>query len=141
MTRTELLQFMRRFHFAVQSSVSSVGGPQAAVIGIVVTNDFEIVFDTLQQSRKVQNLRRDGRIALVIGGADGEERTVQYEGVVDEPRGEDLERLKALYLARFPDGVDRQSWPGLIYLRSRPTWIRHSDFGTTPPTIVEFAFP
>ena len=29
---------------------------------------------------------------------------------------------------------------GLIYVRSRPTWIRYSDFNQDPPLIVEFDF-
>jgi hypothetical protein len=62
---------------------------------------------------------------------------VQYEGIVDEPEGAELERLQTLYFRRFPDGIERQSWPGLIYLRARPTWVRYSDFSREPPEIVE----
>jgi general stress protein 26 len=139
-TRDDLLRFLRGHRMAVQASVSESLGPQAAVVGIVVTDAFEIVFDTLDSTRKVRNLRRHPGIAFVIGGvADGEERTAQVEGVADEPRGPELERLKELYLARFPDGRERQKWPGLTYVRVRPTWIRFSDFGRDPPRIVEFA--
>jgi hypothetical protein len=139
MTRSELLQFMQGHSLAVQTSVSPSVAPQAAVVGIVVTDGFEIFFDTLDVTRKMHNLRRNPRIAFVIGGlTHGDERTVQYEGVADEPGGADLERLKELYFGRFPDGRDRQSWRGLVYVRARPTWIRYSDFNRTPPEIVEF---
>jgi hypothetical protein len=140
MTRSELLQFIRGHSLAVQTSVSPAGAPQAAVVGFVVTDDLEIVFDALDATRKVQNLRRNPRIAFVIGGLNhGDERTVQYEGVADEPVGAELERLKELYFGRFPDGRQRQSWPGLLYVRARPTWIRYSDYNRAPPEIVEFA--
>jgi hypothetical protein len=87
----------------------------------------------------MHNLRRNPRIAFVIGGlTNGDERTVQYEGVADEPGGAELERLKEFYLIRFPDGRERQGWRGLVYVRARPTWIRYSDFNRTPPEIVEF---
>jgi hypothetical protein len=66
---------------------------------------------------------------------------VQYEGVAGQPEGAELERLTALYLERFPDGRERQSWPGLIYLRARPTWLRYSDFSRIPPEIVELDAP
>ena len=138
MTRSELLRFMRGHSLAVQTSVSPAVAPQAAVVGIVVTDDFEVFFDTLDVTRKMHNLRRNPRIAFVIGGlTHGDERTVQYEGVADEPGGADLERLKELYFGRFPDGRDRQSWRGLVYVRARPTWIRYSDFRQNPPEIVE----
>ena len=130
---------MRRHRLAVQASVSSSGAPQAAVVGIAVTDAFEIVFATLESTRKAENLRRDQRIAFVIGGAlDGDECTVQYEGIADEPRGADLERMTSAYLAVWPDGRGREMWPGLIYVRVRPVWIRYSDFSQAPPGIVEF---
>jgi hypothetical protein len=133
-----LLEFMRRYRVAVEASVSATG-PQAAVVGIAVTDRFEIVFDALESSRKVQNLRREPKLALVIGGLkDGEERTVQYEGVADEPSGAELERLKRAYYEVYPEGPSRLGWPGLTYIRVRPTWIRYSDFSANPTGIIEF---
>jgi hypothetical protein len=141
MTQAELLQFMRGHSLAVQASVSPSGAAQAAVVGIVVTDDFEVFFDTLETTRKVQNLRANPRIAFVIGGlTNGDERTVQYDGVADEPCGAELDRLKELYFQSFPDGRQRQSWPGLVYVRARPIWIRYSDYNRTPPEINEFHF-
>ena len=139
MTRAELLQFMRGHRWAVQTSVSQSGAPQAALVGVVVTDDLEVFFDTLDVTRKIGNLRRNPKIAFVVGGwNDGDERTVQYEGVADEPCSPELERLKEIYFDRFPDGRQRESWPGLVYVRARPTWIRFSDFNRTPPEIVVF---
>ena len=139
MTREVLLEFMRSEKYAVQASVSAGGVPQAAVVGIAVTDDLEIVFDTLASSRKAPNLRANPAIALVIGGTlDGDERTVQYEGTADEPSGAELERLLAVYYSRFPEGPERRSWPDLIYVRVKPTWIRYSNFNTNPPEIIEF---
>jgi hypothetical protein len=92
-------------------------------------------------TRKIHNLRHNPKIAFVIGGlANGDERSAQYEGVADEPVGDELERLKELYFIRFPDGCERQSWRGLVYVRARPTWIRYSDFNRAPPEILEFGF-
>ena len=60
-------------------------------------------------------------MALVIGGTGvGDEQTVQYEGIADEPSGEELERLKGIYYGVYPDGPSRLNWPGLIYVRVRP---------------------
>jgi hypothetical protein len=113
----------------------------ACATGNLQTDAFELFFDTLDSTRKVGNLRTNRRVAFVIGGlSDGEERTVQYEGVVDEPSGPELEQLKTQYFARFPDGPDRQAWPGLTYMRATPRWIRFSDFRQTPAEIVELTF-
>ena len=130
---------MREHSLAVQASVSPAAVPQAAVVGIVVTDALELFFDTLDKTRKVHNLRQNANVAFVIGGlTDGDERTVQYEGIADEPAGSELERLKKLYFLQFPKGRERQSWPGLVYMRVRPNWIRYSDFNRVPPEIIEF---
>jgi hypothetical protein len=130
---------MRQHRLAVEASVSTAAAPQAAVVGIAVTDRFEIVFDTLASTRKADNLRRNPRIAFVIGGTqDGDERTVQYEGIADEPAGAELERVKAAYYEVYPDGPARLTWPGLVYVRVKPEWIRYSDFGVSPPAIVVF---
>lgn len=141
MTREDVLTFMRTHSLGVQASVSATHCPQAAVVGFVVTDAFEIVFDTLITSRKAVNMRRNQRCAFVIGGLnDGDERSVQYEGMADRPKGGELERLKELYFARFPDGRERQYWPGLIYLRVKPRWLRFCDWNQRPPVIEEFEF-
>jgi hypothetical protein len=139
MTPRDLLQFLRSQRLAVQTSISASGVPQAAVVGIAVSDRFEIVFDTLASTRKAVNLRQNAQAALVVGGlTDGDERTAQIEGTADEPSGDELERLKGVYYHVYPDGPSRLSWPGLIYVRVRPNWIRFSDFTQGPPLIVEF---
>jgi Pyridoxamine 5'-phosphate oxidase len=138
-TPHDLLQFLQSHRLAIQASVSSSYSPQAAIVGIAVSDRFEIVFDTLAVTRKAVNLRANPKAALVVGGwAAGDERTAQIEGIADEPSGEELDRLKRVYYAVYPDGPARLSWPGLIYLRVRPNWIRFSDYNQSPPLIVEF---
>ena len=137
--RIDLLTFIRGEKHAVQASTGAEG-PQAAVVGIAVSDDLELVFDTLTTTRKAGNLRRDPRIAFVIGGAGPrDEKTVQYQGLADEPSGAELARCKQLYFARFPDGPTREAWEGITYFRVRPTWLRWSDFSRDPPLIAEWS--
>lgn len=139
MTREALLSILKGQRLAVQSSVAPGERPQAAVVGVAFTDDFEVLFDTLESTRKVANLRRNPAIAFVLGGrVAGEEWTVQAEGVADEPWGAELERLRRIYFAVFADGPARAAWPGITYVRARLTWARYSDFHTTPPFIAEF---
>src|SRR5690242_12019993 len=111
MDRARLLAFMRKHRLAVQSTIAPNGAPQSAVVGFAVTDRLEIVFDTLATTRKAVNLRGNPRMALVIGGLGGDERTVQYEGIADEPSGDELETIKRAYYEVFPDGPSRLSWP------------------------------
>jgi len=138
-TPRDLLQFLQSHRLAVQTSVSALGTPQAAVVGIAVSDRFEIIFDTLASTRKAVNLRANPKAALVVGGlTNGDERTAQIEGLADEPSGAELERLTRVYYDVYPDGPSRLSWDGLIYVRVRPAWIRFSDYNQGPPLIVEF---
>ena len=140
MTRNELLSFIREYPLAVEASVSGSGEPQAAVVGVAVGDDFEVVFDALLSTRKAANLRQNPHIAFVFGGwGVGEERTVQYEGVADVPSGVERERVRQLYFSVYPDGRDRLSWAGLIHVRVRPTWLRFRDCASSPQTSLEFS--
>jgi len=51
-----LLEFLRLHRLAVQASVSAIGGAQAAIVGFAVTDQFEIDFDTLDSTRRAEDL-------------------------------------------------------------------------------------
>lgn len=126
MTKADLYAFLARHRLAVVSSVSPSGRPQAAVVGIAITSELEIIFDTVDTTRKCANLRRDPHIAIVVGWDD--EMTAQLEGIADEPEGAERDRILAAYFVPYPDGRDRLQWPGITHFRVRPTWARYSDF-------------
>ena len=58
-TREQLLAFMREELYAVQASVSASRTPQAAIVGVIESDRFEVFFDTLGTSRKEDNLRHN----------------------------------------------------------------------------------
>ena len=136
MTREELLRFLQKHRLGVVASTSPDGDPQSALVGIAVTDQLEILFDTLGSTRKCRNLRRHPRASVVVGW--DEEITVQYEGIADEPTGLELDRLKEIYFAVYPECMVHQSWEGITYFRIRPVWIRYSDFNPDG-RIVEFS--
>ena len=135
MTRDELYTFMTAHRWAVEATVAASGAPQAAVIGFAATRDLELIFDTLKTSRKYQNMLKAPRMALVIGWDDAQ--TLQVEGVADEPKGAALDRMKARYFEVFPDGLEREAWKDITYVRVKSEWFRYSDFRSDPPKIVE----
>jgi pyridoxine/pyridoxamine 5'-phosphate oxidase len=138
MTKAELFRFISGCKLAVLGSVSPEGVPQSALVGIAVTEELEIVFDTLDTTRKFRNLTANCRASFVIGWEG--EQTVQFEGEVFLPQGEELDRYKKIYFAMWPDGPARQSWPGMTYFVVRPRWIRYSDFDQRPPVVQEQSF-
>jgi pyridoxine/pyridoxamine 5'-phosphate oxidase len=125
--RTALVQFVRAHELAVVSTVSPGGAPEAALVNIAATDALELVFYALQSTRKCANLRRDPRVAAVIGWDD--ETTLQYEGIADEPRDGELDRIKQVYRAARPRAGFQMTWPGLTFFRVRPKWARYSRYG------------
>lgn len=133
MTRDDICAYAKQHRLAVLASTAA-DGPQAAIVGVAVTDDLALIFDTLNTSRKYANLKADARVAFVIGeGA----QTLQYQGIAEELAGDALACCKPLYFAVWPDGPARESLPGITYFRVRPTWLRHSDFSVEPPRIEE----
>lgn len=138
-SKAALLEFLRLHTYAVAASNAAEGPPEAALVGFLVNDGLELFFDSFDSTRKVANLRRDPRIAFVIGGHTvGDQRTVQYEGVVDAPTGAELQQFKRDYFSIQPDGLRRSKLPGITYFRARPRWIRYSNFNVTPAQILVF---
>lgn len=134
----DVYQFMNSERLAVLSTVNAEGQPEAALMGFAVTPELEIVFDTVKTSRKYPNLKKNPRVAWVIGCTS--EITVQYEGVAQELEGAELARYKKVYFAAFRDGPARESWPGITYFVVRPTWVRYCDYNPEKRRIEEKEF-
>jgi general stress protein 26 len=133
--KSEVHAFIARQRYGVIATVQPDGATESALVGIASSPALEIYFDTLGDTRKARNIRRDPRVSLVIGWDN--EQSVQLEGLADEPKGADLEALKRVYYAAWPDGPTRESWPGITWVRVRPRWIRLSDFNRTDDVVRE----
>ena len=141
MTRDVIHDFIDTQQYAVFSTISATAShkPQSALVGIAVTPNLEIIFDTVRSSRKYKNLIQNPAASLVIGCAAA--ITIQFEGEARELSGSDLVPYQEIYFAKWLDGPDRLVWPGITYVTVKPHWIRYSDFSAKPPLIEELVFP
>jgi pyridoxine/pyridoxamine 5'-phosphate oxidase len=141
LTEAALYTFIAKHKLGVLGTICHPGTPQSALVGIAVTEQLEIIFDTVKSSRKYPNLIARPACSFVIGGWGQGEQTVQYQGDAEELKSPKLERYQATYFKAWPDGPARMSWPGIVYFVVRPAWIRYSDYDQNPPVIREFTFP
>ena len=125
MTIRDFVEFVGDHRYGVVATLGSAGEPQAAIVGIAVTDRGEVVFDALPDSRKAMNVDGDERVALVI--LTDNEVTLQCEGAADRPREGDLTRCQDTYFKAFPQGRQR-AVDGAILIRITPHWARVSDF-------------
>jgi Pyridoxamine 5'-phosphate oxidase len=138
MDKRALFDFLDTCGLGVLSTLGPGGAPQSALVGIAVTRELEIVFDTVAKSRKFANIARDPRVAFVIGWQA--EVTVQYEGVARQISSTELGPYHEVYFGKFTDGPNRLKWEGITYYVVTPKWVRYSDYNQSPPEIVAFQF-
>ncbi|AMB59733.1 hypothetical protein AWU67_13665 [Microterricola viridarii] len=127
--------YVRGIGSGVVSSLGPGGAPQAAYLDIAATDDGELVFNARVDSRKIANIARDGRVAVVIGGADG--TTLQCEGSAALAAGEDLARCAAAYEAAFPGFVASRPGDGVMLVRVALDWARYRDYRDREPVSVD----
>ena len=138
MTKEFLYDFIKQHKLAVVSSVSKDGSPQSAIVGMAVSKDLEIVFDTVKTSRKYENLVQNPKVAAVIGWDD--ETTVQYEGIATVLTRSEDDYYREIYFEAYPDGRDRAAnWAGLVHFKVTPKWLRYSNFND-PVEVEEMVF-
>ena len=139
LTNPELVAYMRGHTLAVVATLGGDGCPQAALVGVGVTDDLEVIFDTVSTSRKHANVIADPRAAVTSSGPG--EKTLQFEGVAAPVSTTDPAdaHLREAYHRVWPDGPERLAWPDLGYWRISPIWLRYSDYDQGP-LIVERRF-
>lgn len=139
MTTEFLYEFIKQNKFAVLSTVSKDGKPQSACVGISVTPELKLLFDTTTASRKYDNLKTSANVSFVIGWENGQ--TIQYEGTATNLDKDTSSNILSTYFDVFPDGLDRRdNWKNITYFIVEPKWIRFSDYNQTNPKIEELNF-
>jgi uncharacterized pyridoxamine 5'-phosphate oxidase family protein len=132
-------EFIRQNKFAILSTISKNNSPQSACVGIAVTPELKLIFDTTTDSRKYQNLIHNSSVSFVIGWEQG--KTMQYEGIAKHLDKQIPGDWLAIYYEMFPDVIERNNNNGNItYFLVEPKWIRFSDFNPLPPEIEEMHF-
>ena len=121
-----LYEFIKKQWLAVLTTVNEKLQPEAALIGIAVTPELEIVFDTSNTSRKYQNIIQNPAVALVIGWDN--EITLQYEGIATELKIDDV-FYREIYFDTFKEGRQRaESMHGIVHFKITPNWARYCDY-------------
>ena len=93
-------EFLREDRVAVVSTLNKDGSPQVTTIWYLLQDDGTFIMSTPGNTHKVQNLRRDPRIAVCVGD---EKRSVSLYGTVtvssdQDVVRQDLEQLATRYI-------------------------------------------
>lgn len=121
----------------VLSTVGPDGRPQSALVGFSTLPGPRLVFGTSPASRKFANLLRDPRVSFVVSRG---EKTAQLEGTARVAVGSDDAACRAAHVAKNPRAKKYADDPVQKFLVIEPSWIRYTDYGTDPDTVVESLF-
>src|SRR5260221_9584663 len=136
MTKDEVAAFIHRHDLAVISTLGKEY-PESAVVEFADEN-FVLIFDTHDTSRKHKNILASPNVSLVIGW--DENKTVQYEGEAALLEGDELMHYKQIYFEKNPEAQKWGNAPEMAYFKVTPKWVRLTDLNTKPWTISEFNF-
>lgn len=120
-----MVAFIRAVGMAVLATASPDGRPEAALVGVAVTDSGELVVDILGDARKLANIERNDQVALVIGWGDV---SLQVEGRIRVVEGGERHRYEQVYLDRFPDS--KIADPTFVVAVITPHWVRRYDART-----------
>jgi pyridoxine/pyridoxamine 5'-phosphate oxidase len=123
--KQDYYDFLNRHTLAVMSTVHTNGTPEAALIGFGQTENLELVFGTVNTSRKYTNLTANPHVALVIGWEQSE--TVQYEGTARELSPDELDIVRTSYWLKTPKSEIHNSNPAQRYFIVTPSWVRYTN--------------
>ena len=131
-----LYAYVNKRMLAVLATIGPDQVPEAAVMEFGQTKNLELIFDTLNTTRKYANLKRNPKTAFVIGWEEG--TTVQYEGIAKELVGGELATYKKIMFGKNPAFAKWKNLPGMTYFKVTPRWIRYSAMNQSP---WEITFP
>ena len=122
-----ILNFLKKEQLMVLSTINKKGKPQSALVGFSETPNLEIIFGTLNTTRKYENLMNNKEVSLVIGWNLPESITIQYEGVAEEITDSSLEEYKISHINKSPKREKSVRDARERIFKIMPKWIRYSD--------------
>ena len=125
---SDFVKFVRAAGMGVVATASPSGKPEAALVGIAISDCGELIFDTPAEARKLTNIERNDRVAVVIGWNDG--ISVQVEGRARVVNDDERLRYERLYASQFPGSrISRLCFAVAVVT---PDWVRSYDATSDP---------
>lgn len=133
-----LYNFINSHKIGVLSTVTGNFLPEAAVMGLAVSENLEIVCSSFVNARKNDNILKNPYVALVIGWEKG--KTVQYEGIAEPINSIDAEEHLKTTFAHIPSIAKYVEREFQVFYKIKPKWIRFADLSVDPWDRFELKF-
>ena len=132
-----VLNFLKSHKLGV---IATAGGrqPEAAAVDFSETPALEIILTTLAFYRKYKNLKKNRKVAFVVGGEKS--ITLQYEGLAQELSRLAFKKYYKRHIQKNPVEKKFAAMSEARFFKVKPTWLRYSDFTAEPNNIFEIIF-
>jgi len=138
--KQKILKFIKGKEVGVISTLDSKDKiPESAAVVFSETKNLEIIFGTSNTSRKYMNLKENSHVSFVIGAENGE-KSIQYEGIAREVRGDEEEVCRKVHLKKNPASKKYAYMDEQVYFIIEPKWIRFMDYSLDPIEMFEITF-
>ena len=134
--RIQVLDFLHQQSLMTLSTVSPSGQPEAATLFYLFDSDFTFYFVTREETRKVKNINKNPKVAIVI--SDDKTMNIQVEGRAVELNGVNVisDLLSQVSQKALPE-ESAEFWPPVMrmeggeykFYKVSPTMVRVFDFG------------
>ncbi len=138
--KLKVREFMKSQKLCVVSTISGEGKPESALVAFSETENFEIIFGTFNNTRKYENLKKNGNVSIVIGFDDELKKTIQYEGIALEAKGEEIEMCKRIHLKKNNKTKKYNDEKEQRFFIVKPKWLRYIDLDKEPEEIISLQF-
>lgn len=125
--------FVRTQGRSVVATTAEDGRPEAALVGMAALDDGRLIFDAHRNARKVENLRRDARVAVVVGLSG--DVSVQLEGSARVTEGAERYQLGSEYNVQLPGS--RALDDDYAVIAVTVDWVRVYDAAPMLPRVTE----
>lgn len=125
----------------ISTLAADSGKPQAALVAFAELPSLELLFQSVEYSRKYRNLTKNQAVAVVIGWDLDNYRTLQYEGVAEQIPVDEAEAYHHYFLDKAsPSSEIILKNPRARFFRIKPTWLRYSDYSCGNAQFIEHIF-
>ena len=136
--KEKITNFLKDNKFAVLATTSSSGYPESSLVGFSNTENGDIVFRSLSNSRKNQNIKENSKVSVVVVFGQDSWRTLQLEGVarlvVDPKEKTTLEDSHCQKIKAYEKFRDNQMNE---YFVVETRWLRYTDLSSSPAEVWE----
>lgn len=130
-TKTLFESILYKNSICTLATASLQGKPEAATIGYVADEMYNLYFESFPKYRKYQNIKSNPKVSIVI---TTQEMDIQMDGAVSELSGDDAESAKQKIIEKRGKGSGYLFAPDVLIFKFTPSWIRVLVDRHYPPT-------